>query len=166
MREKRLLLNTRAKEPLKKITKSKKKKLKCNDKKNNEVHTMANKITERDIYTDILNGTIDMEILKVFAEKKIAQLDKRNASAKARAEKRKAAGDELMNVVFTFVSDEAKTRAQITAELVAEGYDVTEGKVGARLNKLVANGQVAKAKGRVAGENGKTKAATLYTIAA
>ena len=120
------------------------------------------KITERDIYTAILNGTVDTDVLKAFAEKKIAQLDKRNESAKIRAAKKKAEGDQLMEVVFGFITDEAQTRAQITAAMVAEGFDVTEGKVGARLNKLVANGQIAKAKGRVAGEDGKTKSVTLY----
>lgn len=120
------------------------------------------KITERDIYTAILNGTVDTDVLKAFAEKKIAQLDKRNESAKIRAAKKKAEGDQLMDAVFGFITDEAQTRAQITATMVAEGFDVTEGKVGARLNKLVANGQIAKAKGRVAGEDGKSKAVTLY----
>ena len=107
------------------------------------------KITERDIYTAILNGTVDTDVLKAFAEKKLAQLEKRNESAKIRAAKK-------------FITDEAQTRAQITAAMVAEGFDVTEGKVGARLNKLVANGQIAKAKGRVAGEDGKSKSVTLY----
>jgi len=120
------------------------------------------KITERDIYTAILNGTVDTDVLKAFAEKKIAQLDKRNESAKIRAAKKKAEGDQLMEAVFGFITDEAQTRAQITTAMIAEGFDVTEGKVGARLNKLVANGQIAKAKGRVAGEDGKTKSVTLY----
>ena len=93
------------------------------------------KITERDIYTAILNGTVDTDVLKAFAEKKIAQLDKRNESAKIRAAKKKAEGDQLMDAVFGFITDEAQTRA---------------------------NGQIAKVKGRVAGEDGKSKAVTLY----
>ena len=122
----------------------------------------TSKITERDIYNSILDGSFDVETLKAFAEKKIAQLDKRNASAKARAEKRKAEGDALLATVAGYITDEPKTRAQITAEMVEAGFEVTEGKVGARLNKLVANGDIAKAKGKVAGEDGKSKAVTLY----
>ena len=36
---------------------------------------MTNKITERTLYMSILNDEVDMETLKAFAEKKIAQLD-------------------------------------------------------------------------------------------
>ena len=126
---------------------------------------MANKLTERDLYNSILNGNVDADVLKAFAEKKLAQLDKRSESAKRRAAVKRAEGDALVEAVFTHVGDEAKTRAQITSELVAEGFDVTDAKVGARLTKLVNDGRIAKAKGRVAGEDGKSKAATLYALA-
>ena len=126
---------------------------------------MANKITERDIYNAMINGTIDAETLKAFAEKKIAQLDKRNASAKVRAAKKRAEGDALLELVHSFVGDEGQTRGQITEAMIAEGHDVTVGKVGARLNQLVANGSVSKEKGKVVGEDGKSKAATFYTLA-
>ena len=126
---------------------------------------MANKLTERDLYNSILNGNVDADALRAFAEKKLAQLDKRNESAKRRAAVRRAEGDALGEAVFNHVGDEAKTRAQITAELVAEGFDVTEGKVGARLNKLVSEDRIAKAKGRVAGEDGKSKTVTFYALA-
>lgn len=126
---------------------------------------MTNKLTERDLYNSILNGNVDADALRAFAEKKLAQLDKRNESAKRRAAVKRTEGDALVETVFNHIGDEAKTRAQITAELVAEGFDVTEGKVGARLNKLVAEDRIAKAKGRVAGEDGKTKAVTLYALA-
>jgi len=122
------------------------------------------KMTEREIYTALMNGTLDAETAKEFAEKKLAQLDKRNASAKVRAEKKRAEGDELTEVVFGAVSDEAQTREQITAELVNAGHDVTVGKVQARLNKLVADGRIAKAKAKVAGEDGKAKQVTVYAF--
>ena len=54
------------------------------------------KITERDIYNSILNETFDLAVLKEFAEKKLAQLDKRNESAKIRAAKKRAESDELL----------------------------------------------------------------------
>ena len=126
---------------------------------------MANKITERDIYTAILDGTVDTEILKAFAAKKIAQLDKRNASAKVRAAKKREAGNELLEAVFSFVGDEGKTRGMITAEMQEAGYDVTVSKVGARLNILASDGRVNKEKGNVVGEDGKSRVATFYTLA-
>lgn len=126
---------------------------------------MANKLTERDLYNSILNGNVDADALRAFAEKKLAQLDKRSESAKRRAAVKRAEGDALVEAVFTHVGDEAKTRTQITSELVAEGFDVTDAKVGARLTKLVKDGRIAKAKGKVTGEDGKSKTATLYALA-
>lgn len=126
---------------------------------------MTSKITEKAVYTGILEGTIDTDVLKAFAEKKLAQLDKRAESAKIRAAKKKAEGDALIEAVFACIGDEAKTRTQITSELIDEGYDVTEGKVTARLTKLVKDGRIAKAKGKVTGEDGKSKTATLYALA-
>lgn len=126
---------------------------------------MTSKITEKAVYTGILEGTIDADVLKAFAEKKLAQLDKRAESAKIRAAKKKAEGDALIEAVFACIGDEAKTRTQITSELIDEGYDVTEGKITARLTKLVKDGRIAKAKGKVTGEDGKSKTATLYALA-
>ena len=126
---------------------------------------MANKVTERDIYNAMINGTIDAETMKAFAEKKIAQLDKRNESAKVRAAKKRAAGNEMAEVVLSYVGDEAQSRAQITEAMVADGHDVTVAKVGARLNVLASDGRIVKEKGKVTGEDGKSKVVTLYTLA-
>ena len=120
---------------------------------------MANKVTERDLYNAMIAGTIDAETLKAFAEKKIAQLDKRNATAKVRAAKKRAAGDEFTEVVFSFVGDEAQTRAQITEAMVEAGHDTTVGKVGARLSQLVNDGRIVKAKAKVDG-----KELTVYSL--
>lgn len=124
---------------------------------------MANsKMTEREIYNAMIEGTVSAETLKEFAEKKIAQLDKRNASAKIRAERKRAEGDELTNSVLGFVSDEPQTREQIAEAMVAAGYEVTVGKVQARLTKLFNEGRIAKAKTKVAGEDGKSKTVMVY----
>ena len=122
------------------------------------------KITEREIYTSMINGTIDRDVMVEFAEHKLAQLDKRNESAKVRAAKKRAEGDALMDVVNDFVSYEPQTREDITNAMIAEGHDVTVGKVQSRLNKLVANGSIAKAKGKVECEDGKNKTVTLYAV--
>lgn len=121
-------------------------------------------MTEREIYVSMIEGSFDPATLKAFAEKKIAQLDHRNEKAKERAAAKRAAGDELQDLVFSFVGDEAKTRTQIADEMIAAGHDVTPGKVGARLTKLVDSGKIAKAKARVAGEDGKNKTIMVYAL--
>lgn len=122
------------------------------------------KMTEREIYTAMIEGTIGADVLKEFAEKKIAQLDKRNASAKVRAERKRAEGDELTEAVFGFVSDEPQTREQVAEAMIAAGHSVTVGKVQARLTKLFNEGRIAKAKAKVSGEDGKAKTVTVYAF--
>jgi hypothetical protein len=126
---------------------------------------MANKITEREIYNAMINGTIDADVMVEFATKKLAQLDKRNESAKIRAAKKRAEGNELEALVFGYVTEEGQTRNQITESMIADGHEVTVGKVQARLTALVEAGKVSKEKGKVAGEDGKSKAATFYALA-
>lgn len=123
---------------------------------------MANKITEREIYTAMINGTIDAETLREFAEKKIAQLDKRNASAKVRAERKRAEGNEITEAVYAVLGNEPMTRDQVVSVM---GTDLSVAKIGARLNTLVKEGRVSKETIKVAGEDGKTKSAVAYFVA-
>lgn len=125
---------------------------------------MTNKMTEREIYNAMIDGTIDADVMVEFAEKKLAQLDKRNEKAKERAVAKRAEADELTEKVFGFVTDEAQTRDDITNAMVDAGNDVTVGKVQARLTKLVEAGRIAKAKAKVAGEDGKSKQVTVYAL--
>ena len=103
-------------------------------------------ITERDIYNSILDGSFDIDVLQGFAKKKLAQLDKRNASAKIRAERKRAEGDQLTDEIFGFVTDEPQNRAQIAAAYnAAHGTELSDAKIGARLSKLARAGQIEKA---------------------
>lgn len=122
------------------------------------------KMTEREIYNAMIDGTIDRDVLVEFAEKKLAQLDKRNASAAKRAAAKRAEGDELTETVFGFVSDEPQTREDITSAMVEAGYEVTVGKVQARLTRLFNDGRIAKAKAKVTGEDGKSKQVTVWAF--
>ena len=106
-----------------------------------EVSTMTNKITERTLYMSILNDEVDMETLKAFAEKKLAQLDKRNASAAKRAAVKRAEGSEITEGIFGVITSEPQTHGQI-AEAFGGGLSVA--KVGARLNTLVKEGRISK----------------------
>ena len=123
---------------------------------------MANKITEREIYNSILNGTIDQAILCEFAEKKLAQLDKRNASAQRRAAVKRAEGNEITEGIFGVLSTERMTREQVAQ---AYGSELSVAKVGSRLNQLVEAGRVQKETIKVANAEGKMVNKVAYFVA-
>ncbi len=125
-------------------------------------NTMANKITEREIYNSIINGTADQSVLVEFANKKLAQLDKRNASAAKRAAVKRAEGNEITEGIFGVLTHEPMTRGQVAS---AFGGELSVAKVGARLNTLVNEGRIQKETIKVAGEDGKMKNAVAYFIA-
>ena len=123
---------------------------------------MANKITEREIYNSILNGTVDQAVLCEFAEKKLAQLDKRNASAQRRAAVKRAEGNEITEGIFGVLSDERMTREQVAQ---AYGSELSVAKVGSRLNQLVEAGRVQKETIKVANAEGKMVNKVAYFVA-
>ena len=127
-----------------------------------EVAIMANKITEREIYNSILNGTADQVVLREFAEKKLAQLDKRNMTAKARAERKRAESNEVTEGIFGVLSAERMTREQVAQ---AYGSELSVAKVGARLNQLVEAGRVQKETIKVANADGKMTNKVVYFVA-
>lgn len=99
------------------------------------------KITKRYIYEQLiaLSKTNEMELsmadLKTFAEKEIAQLDKKAVKAKERAAEKKAEGDALRDAVEATLTDTLQTVADVSAQI--EGEDVTVGKIRTRLSELV-----------------------------
>ena len=99
------------------------------------------KITKRYIYEQLiaLSETNEMELsmadLKAFAEKEIAQLDKKAVKAKERAAEKKAEGDALRDAVEATLTDTLQTVADVSAQI--EGEDVTVGKIRTRLSELV-----------------------------
>lgn len=123
---------------------------------------MANKITEREIYNSILNGTVDQAVLCEFAEKKLAQLDKRNASAQRRAAVKRAEGNEITEGIFGVLSAERMTREQVAQ---AYGSELSVAKVGSRLNQLVEAGRVQKETIKVANAEGKMVNKVAYFVA-
>ena len=123
---------------------------------------MANKITEREIYNSIINGTADQAVLVEFANKKLAQLDKRNVTAKARAERKRAESNEVTEGIFDVLSAERMTREQV-AEVF--GGELSVAKVGARLNTLFKDGRVQKETIKVANTDGKMTNKVVYFVA-
>ena len=116
------------------------------------------KITERKIYTAIVEGTfedLDVDTVVAWAEKKIAQLDHKAAKAKENAEKRKAEGDALTEMVLASLTTEFEPIAEIASRI--EGDDVTLSKVSYRLNAAYKAGKIEKGEVVLTGEKGKRK---------
>ena len=126
---------------------------------------MANRLTEREIYTAMINGTIDPDVMAEFAEKKLAQLDRRNATAAKRAAAKRAETDALLETVYGVLSDEPMDRTEIANVLAEQGVETTLGKITSRLSALVKEGRANKAKAKVEGEDGKSHDVTVYTVA-
>lgn len=101
---------------------------------------------------------ITAEELKIWAEKNIAQLDKRNESARARTEKKRAEGDALTETVYEALTDEFETIADIAARIDAE--DVSVAKVQYRVAQLAKTGRAEKGTVTIPGSEG-VKARTL-----
>ena len=121
------------------------------------------KITERDVYTAILNGTIAKDVLYNFAEKKLGQINHRNAKAKERAAIKRADGDDLMEKIYAYVTPEPQSCEDIFNKMVAEGHDTTIGKVGYRLTALYNAGRIDKATATIPGVDGtKSKHVMVY----
>lgn len=96
---------------------------------------MTTKISDRQVYTAIVEGTfddLDTDLLVAWAEKKIAQLDHKADKAKERAAERKADGDALTEAVLAALTNEFESIADIAARIEGEG--VTLSKVSYRLN--------------------------------
>ena len=124
------------------------------------------KITKSEKYTMLENILANMEgdnvpMLVEFVQAEKAALANKAAKAKAKAAEKKTEIDELGNAVLAVVTDEPMGRDQIT-DLV-DFEDKTVAKVGARLNKLVELGLVAKAETKATSAAGKKTTRMVYT---
>ena len=121
------------------------------------------KITERKIYTAIVEGTfedLDVDTVVAWAEKKIAQLDHKAAKAKENAEKKKAEGDALTDAVRATLTNEFESIADIASRI--EGEDITVSKISYRLNALFKAGEAEKGEVVIKGDNNKTRKLVAY----
>ena len=95
-----------------------------------------------------------------FCQKQIADLDKKAAKSKERAAAKKAEGDALTDLVYSVMTDEFQTGAEIATAVLAqlsEDTDVTASKITARITKLVNAEAVVKEQVSVEVEGKKTK---------
>ena len=127
---------------------------------------METKITKKMNYEAIIayiNGedTIISEAQMIdFCEAQIADLAKKAAKAKERAAVKKAEGDVLTDLVYSVMTDEFQTGAEIATAVLAqlpEDTDVTAAKVTARITKLVKADAVVKEQVTVEVEGKKSK---------
>lgn len=95
-----------------------------------------------------------------FCLAQIADLDKKSAKAKERAEKKKAEADVLTDLVYSVMTDKFQTGAEIATAVLAQldaDTDVTAAKVTARITKLVNAAAVVKEQVTVEVEGKKSK---------
>ena len=125
------------------------------------------RMTDRELYNSILEGSFDMDALIAYANRKLAQLDKRNEAARKRTVKKREKNNELTQVVFDVLTEVPMSRFDILdAVIEAGGYPeetMTVGKIGYQLNKLVREGQIAKQIAIAETEDGEVKQITVYS---
>ena len=125
------------------------------------------RMTDRELYNSILEGNFDMDALIAYANRKLAQLDKRNEAARKRTVKKREKNNELTQVVFDVLTEVPMSRFDILDTVIeAGGYPegtMTVGKIGYQLNKLVREGQIAKQIAIAETEDGEVKQITVYS---
>ena len=127
---------------------------------------METKITKKMNYEAIIayiqgeDTTITETQMIAFCEAQIADLAKKASKAKESAAAKKAEGDVLTDLVYSVMTDEFQTGAEIATAVLAqlsEDTDVTAAKVTARITKLVNANAVVKEQMSVEVDGKKTK---------
>lgn len=110
---------------------------------------MTEKITKKTMFETIkaaadaiATDVVSVEAIVEFCDAQIDQIDKKAAKAKEKAAEKKAANDELTEVVASILTNEFQTADEITAKI--DGEDVSRAKVINRLTKLIGAGTAVK----------------------
>ena len=122
-------------------------------------------MTRKEIFTALLDGTLDHDTLVEFCTKELASLDHKADKAKERAAAKREAGDELQTVVQSVLTADFASREEITAKVQETVADATVGKVGYRLTQLIKAGIAQKADAIIEDAEGKKKRVTVYALA-
>ena len=122
-------------------------------------------MTRKEIFTALLDGTLDHDTLVEFCTKELASLDHKADKAKERAAAKREAGDELQTVVQSVLTADFASREEITAKVQEIVADATIGKVGYRLTQLIKAGVAQKAEATAEDAEGKKKRITVYALA-
>ena len=130
--------------------------------------TTTIKHSQKEFYTaiiELVKGNefdVTPEEIVEFCEGRIAAIDKKAETAKAKAAEKRVKGDELSDAIRDALTNEPKTLAELAASI--EGEDITVAKVQYRVNQLVKNGEAAKCKVSVEGDDGKTRDLVAFTL--
>lgn len=108
---------------------------------------------------------IENEDFVEFCQNQIADLDKKAAKAKERAAAKRAESDELTDLVYSVLTDEYQTIADITVVVAETVPDVSASKVTARLTKLFNAGSIEKEQISVEDSEGKKRKCMGYRLA-
>ena len=116
---------------------------------------------------NLIDTVADAEIhdeLVAWVDKEIVALEKKAASAKTYAAKKRAENDAMTDAIVSVLTGEFQTIEAITAQI--DGEDVTKAKVQARLTKLFKAGTVVKDTVNAAAEGEKKRMVVAYAIPA
>lgn len=129
------------------------------------------KLTKKEYFTGLIayfhgeDVEIENEAFIEFCQDQIADLDKKAAKAKERAAAKKAESDELTDLVYSVLTDEYQTIADITVVVAETVPDVSASKVTARLTKLFNTGSIEKEQISVEDSEGKKRKCMGYRLA-
>ena len=122
---------------------------------------MANeKMTKAAVLGVIMEAMADNTDVVAYCENELALLESKKVKAKARADAKRAAGDDLQAAIASVLTETPQTRDEIFAHFDNEDGELTVGKIQAKLNNLVKFNQASKC--TVKTEEGKTR--TGYTV--
>ena len=131
--------------------------------KNTEKYTKFDKLTDIEkILSQVETEDFDIPTLIEFVKGEQAALTRKAAKAKEKAAEKKTERDALCEAVYAALTTEPQTRDQI-AELI-EDPEATVAKIGARLTKLVAAGDVVKTEIASTTASGKKSTKMAYSL--
>lgn len=130
------------------------------------------KISDKEFFENVISimttgeATLDPQEMIEKAQQKIASIERKAERAKElRAEKR-AAGDELLELVKACLTNDWNIAANIAAEISEKtGETFSRQKISARLTKLVKDGFAVESDMILTKENGKKNTAKSYKLA-
>ena len=126
-------------------------------------YTKAQKLADIEaILSQVETADYDIPALIEFVQGEQGALERKATKAKEKAAEKKTEKDELCEAVLAVITSEPQTRDQIAEQI--EGEEVTVAKVGARLNKLVAAGEVVKTEVASVSASGKKSTKMAYAL--
>lgn len=98
---------------------------------------MADKYTQRDFLTDVINGNITEQVI-AYAKERLAKLDEKNEKRKAETSANQLKNIQLGKDIVAFVTENG---VQTTSEIAKE-FDVSTQKIAPITNTLVKEGKL------------------------